>query len=100
MSAGERKRGAHKTHKPPLSVRDIRFCQKLVTEGLSQYEAYIAAGFPAKATRNATDKAASRLVRNRQIREYIRRLQRHAAACAMASAEEVAAEVRNLATAD
>lgn len=90
----------HKTNGPPLSAREIRFCQYLVTDDTSRYDAYTKAGFPPKVTRQATDAAAYRLVKKRQIREYIRLLQHHAAEAARVTVEELAALVRCFALAD
>jgi hypothetical protein len=92
----KRRKLKHKTEKPLLSVQDVRFCQKIVTENLSTYEAYRQAGYPEKPTRNATDTAAFRLVRNRKIREYIRHLQNVAAKAAQITVEEIAAGIANI----
>lgn len=101
MSAGKKKRRVkHKTFGPPLSARDIRFCQKIVCDDTSVYEAYLAAGFPPKPNRNATDVAAFRLVRNRKIRDYIRELQDYAAEAAKVTIEELAADWRAIKNAD
>lgn len=90
----------HKTHGPILSAREIRFCQLLVTEDLSQHDAYVKAGLPAKETRRATEQAAHRLVKKRVVREYLRHLQRVASEAARVTTEEIAAGIANIATAD
>jgi phage terminase small subunit len=96
----KRRKPKHRTDGPPLSVRDIRFCQKIVCEDTSVYEAYLAAGFPPKVNRHATDMAAFRLVRNREIREYIRELQHYAMEAAKTTIDELAADFRAIKEAD
>lgn len=92
-------RPTHKTRGPELSAREITFCQ-LVVSGKSQYEAYTQAGFPPRPNRQATDAAASRLVRKRQIREYIRDLQDAASAAARVTVEDLARGFRAAERAD
>lgn len=98
--ADEPSRRKHKTRaKPPLSAREIRFCQHLMEHG-SQYDAYIAAGLPPKDDRSQADKAASRLVRKREIREFLRHLQHVEEQAARVTVAEVVAAIRAIAFAD
>lgn len=100
MSDPKPSRRQHKTHGPPLSVREIRFAQHIVIDDLSKADAYLRAGFPAKPTRHATESAAFRLSRKRVIREYVRTLQTAAADAAKVTVAEVAAAIANIARAD
>ena len=97
--AARRRRRKHKTTPPPLSAREIRFCQ-FKAEGRTGYAAYLAAGFPEKPTRGAIDTAIWRLVRKREIREYIRELQRTAADAAQVNANAVVQGLSRIAFAD
>ena len=74
-----------------LSARQEAFCRNL-TEGLSQYEAYLKAGYRSN-DRNATDAHAARLVRNGKVASRLAELQRQAAQKATVTAESVAAEL-------
>lgn len=94
------RRRKHKTHRPPLSAREIRFCQRLMETEESQHDAYLAVGFPAKDTRRATEQAAHRLVKKRVVREYLRKLQDHAAEAAKVTVEELAAVMAGIVRAD
>lgn len=88
----------HKTDPPPLSVREIRFCQLWAEKG-NATAAYRDAGFPA-ATNNAAHVRAYRLLRKRQVREYIRDIQRAAADAAMVTVEDLARGFRRAERAD
>jgi phage terminase small subunit len=88
-----------KSGRPPLFAREVRFCRQFVEKG-NAYQCYLDAGFPPKATRQATDQAVKRLVRKRQIIAYCRELQHAAMDAAMVSIEEVAQALRRIALAD
>ncbi len=101
MSAGKKKTARKDTPRGPLlKARDIRFCQKIVCDGMSFYEAYLAAGFPAKANRHATDQAAYRTVRKRVIWEYLCELRDYAAEAAKVTTDELATFFRRVVRAD
>jgi Terminase small subunit len=87
MSNESKKSGKHRTQGPKLSVADVRFCKALMA-GKSQYEAFVEA-YSAKETREATDKAASRRVRVREIRDYLRELQHRATTSAQVDADRL-----------
>lgn len=94
-------RRRHKTEPPPLSAREIRFAQLFLEYGRrGQARAYLEAGFPPRDTQNATEAAACRLVRKRQVRAYVRDLQDAAAEAAMVTVEEIARGLRRIAAAD
>ncbi len=88
----------HRTRKPELSAREVRFCQLLVETG-NRTQSYIASGLPAS-SENYANLASYRLIRNDTIREYIRYLQNVAAEAAKVTTEEIAANVANIAKAD
>lgn len=84
-----------------LSARDIRFCQLHVERGRRHaYSCWIDAGFPPRATRNATDQAVRLLLSNPQIVEYCDHLRKVAADAARVTTEEIVAGIRAIATAD
>ncbi|MBX9625620.1 MAG: terminase small subunit [Gemmataceae bacterium] len=99
MAAPKTTRRRHKTDRPPLTVREVRFCQAVAVGG-NGYRSYLDAGFPPRGTRAATDQAVRRLVRKRQIREYIRKLQQEAADAAMVTVERLAQQLARAAFAD
>lgn len=80
---GRKPKLKHKTRKPDLSAREVRFC-RLYAETDNGYRSYLDAGFPEHPTRNATDQAIWRLVRKRKIRERVQAFRE-----AMAEAESV-----------
>jgi phage terminase small subunit len=95
MAARKRAR-RHKTT-PPLTARQIRFCQLYVERG-NATQAYLDAGFP-HSRRTATE-LACRLSRSVEIRAYIRDLQHAAADATRATVEELARRFWRAATAD
>jgi phage terminase small subunit len=99
MSSPKKKRlSKHKTDKPPMSLREIRFCQFYHDHG-NGVQAYVDAGFT-NATRHAAEVAAFALLRKPEIREYIRELARISIAAAKVTTEEIAAGIANIARAD
>lgn len=80
--------GKHKTHRPDLTVEDVKFAQLLFASRsqpgarASVTKCYLDAGFPPHATDAATQQAAYRRVKNRQFRQFYRVLQDSAAASA------------------
>ena len=67
-----------------LSAKQKLFCQG-VAAGLTQYQAYIDAGYSEK----GADESASRLLRNAKIREYVEELQQPAEDAIRLTAEKV-----------
>lgn len=94
----EPKRRRHKTDPPPLSAREIRFCQIWVETG-NGTRSYIDAGFP-HGSENSAKVMALRLLRKVTIREYIRTLQQHASEAAKVTVEELAAAMAGIVRAD
>lgn len=88
----------HKTDPPPLSAREIRFCQFWVETG-NATRSYIEAGFP-HASENAAAVGARKLLRKAQIRAYIRQLQTEAADAAKLSVTNIAQGIYRDANAD
>jgi hypothetical protein len=92
----------HKTESPPMSVKEIRFAQLWIerdgTSTLAQL--YVDAGFPAKATPQATEQAAWRIVKKRYVREFIRELQSEAANTAKVAVSKIAQGLAQAAFAD
>lgn len=99
MPSNKPERRTHKTDRPPLTLREVRFAQRCFETG-NGYQSYIDAGFPPLVTRNAVDQAVKRLIRKRQIREYMRHLEHCAAEAAKVSVEELATLMANFAKAD
>jgi hypothetical protein len=97
--AKQKRKLRHKTEPPPLTARQIRFCQLWIEKG-NAYQCYLEAGCPLGINRNATDQIVKRLVRKRQIREYCRHLQQVAATAAEMTIEEIAAGIAAIARAD
>lgn len=93
--APKRKR-KHKTHGPDLTAAEVRFCLALFA-GKSRYDAYVEAGCPPCPNRVATDSAAYRLVKKRQIRTYLRDLQQRAADAAQVDANAVVQGLKRIA---
>jgi phage terminase small subunit len=98
MATPDPNRRTHKTHAPPLSAREIRFCQ-LWVEGGNATRSYIDAGFPHK-SENVAAQLSRRLLRKVQIRTFIRHLQHVAAAAAEVTTAEIVAAIANVAKAD
>jgi phage terminase small subunit len=96
MAAGKKSR--HKTEPPPLTVKQIKFCQLWVETG-NALRSYIEAGLPAK-NDNTAGNLSFTLLKNTKVREYIRELQRVAADAARITVERIAAGMANIATAD
>jgi phage terminase small subunit len=92
----DRKR--HRTAPPPLTAREIRFCQLWVESG-NALRAYIGAGFPHKNAQVAGE-LSYRLLKKVEIRQYIRRLQAEAADAAGVTAERIAQGLARSAFAD
>lgn len=92
------RRGAHKTHAPPLSAREVRFCQHWVETG-NATRSYIDAGFP-HGSENSAKVMALRLLRKVTIREYVRLLQHHASEAAKVTVAELAAFLAGVVRAD
>lgn len=92
------RRRKHKTDPPPLSAREVRFCQ-LWVETANATRSYIDAGFP-HGSENSAKVMALRLLRKVTVREYIRELQRHAAAAAKVTVEQIIAGIAAIATYD
>lgn len=88
----------HKTDPPPLSVREIRFCQ-IWCDTENATRAYTEAGFR-PLPRRSTEVLASRLLRKVEVREYIRTLQRQAADAARVTVDELAAAMAGIVRAD
>jgi phage terminase small subunit len=87
--------------RPPLSIREVRFCTLYAERGKRYgYECYIEAGFPEKETRNATDSAVKRLARKRQIKATVDMLRAAAADAALATVERIAQGLARIAFAD
>lgn len=84
----------HKTHKPELSEREVRFARLLFAGDKTAPECYLQAGFPPRATPTATSQAAHRIVKKRYFRAFLRDLQDAAAEAAKVDAARV---VRGLA---
>lgn len=96
--ADEPKRRTHKTDAPPLSARDVRFCQLWVETG-NATRSYIDAGYP-HANENSAGVLAFKLLRKVKIREYVRELQRYASEAAKVTVEELAAVMAGIVRAD
>ena len=97
----EKPRAKHKTEKPILSAREIRFAQLCFEYGSrGRSKAYLEAGFPSKETTNDNESAACYLLRKSQLREYIRHLQDVACEAAKVTVEELAALVSAFAKSD
>lgn len=82
----------------PLTIRDVKFCQLYVTTG-NGTRAFRDAGFPA-ANDSVAANGAWRLLRNAQIRAYIRELRQAAVDAAKATVEAIAQGMARLAFAD
>lgn len=100
MSTNDPTRRRRKTKRPALTAREVRFCQLLITDDLSRYEAYLRAGFPPKDTRHATEQAAWRLVKNREVLDYLEHLRGVAARAARITVQELAVLIAEAASAD
>jgi phage terminase small subunit len=96
MASGKKKR--HKTDPPPLTVKQIKFCQLWVETG-NALRSYIDAGLPAK-NNNTAGNLSFTLLKNPKVREYIRELQSIAADAAKMTVERIAAGMAKIATAD
>ncbi len=95
--APKRKR-KHKTQRPALSAQDVRFATLLFARGLkSVADCYIEAGFPAGPTPHATEAAAHRRVKKREVRQMLRDLQQRAADAAQVDANAVVQGLRRIA---
>lgn len=91
----------HKTPGPAISAREVRFAQLLFEHGFKNYaQLYLKAGFPARATPAATDKAARRVVHKRLFRAYIRQIEADAAAAVAVTVEGLARGFKRAAEAD
>lgn len=91
-------RRRHKTDPPPLSAREIRFCQLWVETG-NATRSYIDAGLP-HSSEHVARTMAFRKLRNVDIRTYIRELQKKAADSAQVTADELAHGFRRAELAD
>lgn len=88
----------HKTRRPALTARDVRFAVLLFNRGMkTQAECYLEAGFPAGSTPNATAVAAHTKLKNPNIRAYIRQLQQRAADAAQVDANAVVQGLKRIA---
>ena len=96
--SGDTQHRKHKTEPPPLSVREIRFCQHYA-ETRNATRSYLDAGFVC-ASENSARSRAFRLLRKVNIRNYIRELQFAAADAAQVSVAIVAQALRRIALAD
>jgi phage terminase small subunit len=96
MAESARKR--HKTTKPPLSAREVRFCRHWVETG-NGTRSYIDAGFP-HANENVAHSGAVRLLRKDTIRLFIRKLQADAADAAKVTVDALAAGFKRAVDAD
>lgn len=83
---------------PPLSLREIRFCQKYA-ETDNATRSYLDAGFE-PASEHAATEAASKLLRKPDIRSYLDKLRADAAEAAQVTVDEVARGFRRAANAD
>lgn len=88
-AAPKKPRQRRHRRKPPLSATEVRFCVLWVDRG-NATQCYIDAGFPPKADRAATCKAASDLFRKPDISAFVRNLQTAAADAAKATVEVIA----------
>jgi phage terminase small subunit len=95
---GQSARKRHKTPAPPLSARDVRFCQLWVETG-NGTRSYIDAGFP-HANENVAHSGAVRLLRKDTIRRYIRKIQTEAAEAAGVTVEYLARGFKRAADVD
>lgn len=91
-------RRRHKTDPPPLSSRQIRFCQ-LYAETENATRSYIDAGLK-HASAGVASELARRLLRKVEVRRYIRQIQRDAADAAGATTEYLARGFRRAVDAD
>lgn len=97
----ETPRKRHRTEKPPLSAREIRFAQLCFEYGLrGRSKAFLEAGFPSKATPNDNESAACYLLRKPQLRQYMRQLEHDAMAAAAVSTEYLARGFKRAVDAD
>lgn len=96
--AGDTPKRRHKTEPPPLTLQEIRFCQRWVEHG-SGPRAIEEAGF-SNASQNARYNHAFRLLRKPKIREYIRVLQQAAADAAHVTTTIIAQGLARTAFAD
>jgi hypothetical protein len=92
----------HRTKPPPLTRREVVFARLWVENDGSHSLAslFLKAGFKPRETPNATETAAWRLVRKREIRAFIRELQSAFADESRASVEKIAQGVYRAAFAD
>lgn len=97
----DKPRRKHKTEKPPLSAREIRFAQLVFEYGVhGKSKAYLEAGYSEHASKNATEVAACAILRKPQFRDYLRELQTAASDAAKATVEEIVQGIRCIAKAD
>lgn len=92
------RRGRHRTDPPPLSAREIRFCQFYADTG-NATRSYIDAGLK-HSDPDVARTMAFRLLRNVHVRTYVRRLQADAAEAAGVSVEYLARGFRRAVDAD
>ena len=83
---------------PPLTAREVRFCQLWVETG-NAARSYIDAGFR-HASPNAAAVAARRVLSKAAVRDYVQTLRCQAADAARATLAEVVATIRAIALAD
>lgn len=95
---GQSARRRHKTTAPPLSLRQIRFCQLYADTG-NATRSYIDAGFP-HANENVAHSGAVRLLRKDTIRRYIRQIQTDAAEAVGVTVEYLARGFKRAADVD
>lgn len=90
----------HKTIRPDLSLAEIRFCQHYAKSN-NATQAFIAAEFANHpASDSAANTRAARLLRKRQIRDYIQDLRAAACESAKITTEDLARSFREQAYAD
>lgn len=88
----------HKTQRPALTAQDVRFAVLLFARGLkSVADCYLEAGFPAGPTQHATEAAAHRRVKKREVRHHLRDLQQRAADAAQVDANAVMQGLKRIA---
>ncbi len=98
-------RGTHRTAAPDLSRQEIKFAQLLFDRHgtfpkKTMIQCFLEAGFPPKATDNATHVAAFRVVRKANFRQYYRSYQNRCALAAMATSTELLGDLINMVRAD
>lgn len=91
-------RRRHKTQPPPLSLREIRFCQHYAETG-NATRSYIDAGYP-HASENSAKVRALRMLRKVTVRQYVRSLQADAADAAQVTTDYIARGFKRAADAD